>query len=65
MNKATQREVQKVIDTAAAFPAYAAASLATLLRSASSRDLPKLEEVLDQTGLRNRMAMVNGCYVAQ
>lgn len=66
MNKATQREVQKVANTAASHPAFAAATLATLLRSAPTRKTyVELFPLIDQFNLRDHMDVVNGCYVAR
>lgn len=66
MNKAEQREAQKVMNTYATHPAYAAATLATLMRSTrSNKTFGELSTLMHDTGLREHMEVVNGCFVAK
>ncbi len=66
MNKAEQREVQKVINTCRTNHHYAAATLATLLSSAGPRaTFVKLVQLKNELGLGEYMGTVNGCYVAK
>lgn len=65
MTASEQREVRKVLNFAQSNPHYAAATLAPLLRSCSKRSLPELMDVLNSTGLRDYMEVINGCYVAR
>jgi hypothetical protein len=66
MNKSEQCEVQKVVNTCRTNPHYAAATLATLLRSAGPRaTFVKLVQLKNELGLGQYMEVVNGCYVAK
>lgn len=64
MNKSTRAEVNKARSAAATYPAYAATSLATLMRSATSKKLAQeIENVIDELDLKAHLLLVNGCYV--
>ena len=64
MDKSTLAEVNKARLAATSHPAYAATSLATLMRSATSRKvIREIESVIDELNLKPHLALVNGCYV--
>lgn len=66
MNKSTLAEVNKARSTAATHPSYAATSLATLMRSATSKKMAKeIEDVIDELNLKSHLVLVNGCYVTK
>jgi hypothetical protein len=65
VTKSEQREVRKAVNFARTNPSYAAAVLAPLMRSCSKRSLPELVEVMNASGLRDHMEVVNGCFVAR
>ena len=64
MNKAEQREVQKAKNTATTAPHYAAATLASVMRTATKKTLSELVKVMDDLGLGDHMELINCCYVA-
>lgn len=64
MDKSTLTEVNKAKLLAATHPAYAAASLATLMRSAASKKVSReIEGVIDELNLAPHLILVNGCYI--
>lgn len=66
MNKSEKREVQKVVDAAGnGHPAYAAATLAPLMRAANNKTYVELIAVMNDLKLRDYMEVVNGCFVAK
>lgn len=66
MDKSTLREVEKARHVAQSHPRYAAVTMSTLLRSATSKKVIKeLEAILDELKLRPHLEVVNGCYVAK
>ena len=64
MNKATAREVSRITAMAAAAPEYAAASLASLHRSAAAKTQAELAALVDSLGLAGYVTTINGAMVA-
>ena len=69
MNKSEQREVQKALNAARTMPAFAAATLATLMRCTAKQstfiELRNLCNNCDGIDLTPHLEVVNGQYVAR
>lgn len=66
MNKAERKELDKAVALVAAHPDLAAASMAVMHRAArNTSDARFIESLVILYGLRDRMEVVNGCYVAK
>jgi len=63
MTKNDKREVDRAVSLAKMDPRYAAATLATVMRTASRKDLLDLTAIAINTGLIKHMEIVNGCHV--